>query len=95
MKPQDVDTADHTDIKKAKVVCRECYLLCMLLPVADNGRYYQLKADLSNNMTKEANNFPKTMVETRSVQDGYHSTSYSSTILWCRVVDRADKWYSL
>ncbi len=31
MKPQDFDTADRADVKKAKEVCRECYLSCMLL----------------------------------------------------------------
>jgi hypothetical protein len=46
IKPQDVHTADFTDIKKAKKVCRECYLLCMLRHGADNSRYYQLKVDL-------------------------------------------------
>ncbi len=64
MKPQDVDTVNHADIKKAKEVCRECYLSCMLLRGANNSWYYQLKVDPSNNMTKGTDNFPKTMVET-------------------------------
>ncbi len=59
--PQDVDTTDRVDIKKAKEVCRECYLSCMLLRGANNSRYYQLKVDLSNDMTKGTDNFPKTM----------------------------------
>jgi hypothetical protein len=33
-------------------------------PGADQSRYLKLKDDLSNNMTKGVNNFPKTMVET-------------------------------
>jgi hypothetical protein len=36
----------------------------MLLCGADNGWYFQLKVDLSNNMTKGTNNFPKMIVET-------------------------------
>ena len=59
MKPQDVDTADHVDVKKAKEVCHKCYLFCMLLREADYSRYYQLKVDLLHNMTKGTNNFPK------------------------------------
>ena len=31
MKPEDVATADRAAIIKAKEVCRECYLSCMLL----------------------------------------------------------------
>ena len=71
MKPQDVDTADRADVKKAEEVGRECYLLCMLLRGANNGRYYQPKVDLSNNMMKGANNFPKTMVETMRLLTNY------------------------
>ncbi len=56
VKPQDADTAGPADVKKA------CYLLCMLLRKADNSRYHQLKVDLSNDMTKGTDNFPKTMV---------------------------------
>jgi hypothetical protein len=36
----------------------------MILCKADNSRYSQLKNDLSNDMTKGTNNFPKTIVET-------------------------------
>ncbi len=64
MKPEDVATADCAAIIKAKEVCRECYLSCMLLRGADNGRYYQFKMDLSNDMTKGTDNYPKIMVET-------------------------------
>jgi hypothetical protein len=52
MKPKDVDTADRVVIIKAKEVCHKCYLLCMLLRGTDNSRYFQLKVDLSNDMTK-------------------------------------------
>ncbi len=40
MKPQDINTADHVDLKKAKEVCREHYLSCMLLCEANNSRHY-------------------------------------------------------
>ena len=62
MKPEDVDTADCAATIKAKEVCRECYLSCMLLRGTDNSRYFQLKVDLSNNMTKGTNNYPKTLL---------------------------------
>jgi hypothetical protein len=71
MKPQDVHTADPMDVKKAKEVCRECYLSCMLLRGADNSRYCQLKVDLSNDMTKGTGNFPKTIVETMRILNDY------------------------
>ncbi len=35
--PQDVDTADQEEVVKAKAICHECYLSCMLLRDADNG----------------------------------------------------------
>ena len=73
MKPQDVDTADRTDIKKAKEVCRKRYLSCMLLHGANNSRYSQLKVDLSNNMTKGTDNFPKTIVKTMYLLTNYVS----------------------
>ncbi len=38
MKPEDVTTADCAAIIKADKVCRKCYLSCMLLRRADNGR---------------------------------------------------------
>ena len=46
MKPQDINTADCADVKKAEEVCRKCYLSCMLLRGANNSWYYQLKVDL-------------------------------------------------
>jgi hypothetical protein len=45
--------------------------LCMLLHGADNGQYYQFKVDLSNNMTKGTDNYPKTMVETMCMLTDY------------------------
>ena len=48
---------------KAKETCHKCYLLCMLLHSSENGSYHLLKDDLSNNMTKGADNFLKTMVK--------------------------------
>jgi len=64
MRPADVDLANRAAIIKAEEVCHECYLSCMLLRGADNGRYFQLKVDLSNDMTKGTDNYPKTIVET-------------------------------
>ena len=71
MKPEDVDAAGRMEIIKAEEVCRECYLSCMLLRGADNGRYFQLKVDLSNDMTKGADNYPKTIVETMCLLTNY------------------------
>ena len=71
MKPEDVDAAGRMEIIKAEEVCRECYLSCMLLCGADNGRYFQLKVDLSNEMTKGTKNYPKTIVETMSLLTDY------------------------
>jgi len=64
VRPEDSDSADRAAILKAKEVCRECYLLYMLLRGADNGRYFQLMVDMLNDMTKGAGNYPKTTVET-------------------------------
>jgi hypothetical protein len=61
---KDINTADREVFVKAKAVCRECYLSCMILRGSDNSRYFQLKVDLSNDMTKGTNNFPKTIVNT-------------------------------
>jgi hypothetical protein len=71
MKPEDVDTADRAAIIKAEEVYRECYLSCMLLRGTDNSRYFQLKEDLSNNMTKGTDNYPKTIVETKRLLTDY------------------------
>ncbi len=51
VKPKKVDITSQDKIKKAKKVCCKCYLLCMILHGANNSQYFQLKNDLSNNMT--------------------------------------------
>ena len=43
----------------------------MALQGLDNSHYYQLKTDLSNNMTKGMNNFPKTMVNIMHLISNY------------------------
>jgi hypothetical protein len=43
----------------------------MILHSADNSRYFQLKVDLSNDMTKGTNNFPKTIVDTVRLLTNY------------------------
>ena len=54
VKPEDVNTADRKEIIKAEETCRKCYLLCMLLHSTNNGWYFQLKTDSSNDMSKES-----------------------------------------
>ena len=71
MRPEDIDSANRVAIIKAKEVCRECYLSCMLLRGADNGRYFQLKVDLLNDMTKGTDNYPKTIVKTMRLLTDY------------------------
>jgi hypothetical protein len=71
VRPEDIDSADRVAIIKAEEVCRECYLSCMLIRGADNGRYFQLKVDLSNNMTKGADSYPKTIVKTMHLLTDY------------------------
>jgi len=71
MKPEDVDTADCAAIIKAKEVCRECHLSCMLLCGTYNSRYFQLKVDLLNDMTKGTDNYPQTIVETMCLLTDY------------------------
>jgi hypothetical protein len=58
-------------IKKALVVTRECYLSCMILRGSDNSRFYQVKTDLQNDMTKGTDNYPKTIVETTCLLSEY------------------------
>jgi hypothetical protein len=71
MNSEDVTTTDHAAIIKAKEVCG-----------ANNGRYHQFKLDLSNDMTKGANNllndmtkgtdnYLKTIVETMCMLTNY------------------------
>ncbi len=62
---------DAAEIKKALVVTCKCYLSCMILRGSDNSRFYQVKTDLQNNMTKGTNNFPKTVVETTRLLSNY------------------------
>jgi hypothetical protein len=71
VRPEDIDSADRAAIIKAEEVCRECYLSCMLLRGTDSSRYFQLKVDLSNDMTKGADNYPKTIVETLRLLTDY------------------------
>ncbi len=50
----------------------QSYLSCMILQESDNSRFYQLKTDLANNMTKGQDNFPKTIVETACLLNDYN-----------------------
>ncbi len=68
---KDINTADQEEIVKDEAVCRECYLSCMILRSADNSWYFQLKVDMSNNMTKGTDNFPKTVVDTVRLLTNY------------------------
>jgi hypothetical protein len=56
---------------KALSVCCSSYMLCMILQGSDNSRFYQLKTDLTNDMTKGQNNFPKTIVKTMHLLYNY------------------------
>jgi hypothetical protein len=67
----DLDMPDPAEMKKAEVICRKQYLSCMLLCRADQSRYLKLKDDLSNNMTKGVDNFPKTLVKALQLMSGY------------------------
>ncbi len=71
MKPKDVNTADCTAIIKAKELCRESYLSCMLLRGTNNSLYFQLRVDPSNDTTKRTDNYPKTIVETMRLLTDY------------------------
>ncbi len=44
------------EIKKVEALCCEQYLLCMILQGSNSTRYYQLKTNLANDMTKARNN---------------------------------------
>ncbi len=50
-------------IKMALVVTHECYLSCMILRRSDNSRFYQVKTNLQNDMTKGTKNYPKTVIK--------------------------------
>jgi hypothetical protein len=67
----DLDAPNANEHKKALAVCREAYLSCMILRGSDNSRYYQLKIDLANDMTKGQDNYPKTIVETTCLLNNY------------------------
>jgi hypothetical protein len=45
-----------TKIKKALVVTRECYLSCMILRGSDNSRFYQVKTNQQDDITKGTDN---------------------------------------
>ncbi len=62
---------DMAKIKKVLVVTHECYLSCMILQGSDNSRFYQVKTDLQNNVTKGTDNFPKTVVQTTRLLSDY------------------------
>ncbi len=62
---------DAAEIKKALVVTRKCYLSCMILRGSDNSRFYQVKTDLQNDMTKGTDNFPKTVVQMTCLLSNY------------------------
>ncbi len=67
----DLDAPDLTELKKAEEICHEQYLSCMLLQGADQSSYSKLKDDLSNEMTKEVYNFPKTIVKMLQLMSNY------------------------
>jgi hypothetical protein len=67
----DLDAPDLTKLKKAEEICHKQYLLRMLLQGADQSRYSKLKNNLLNDMTKGADNFPKTMVKTLQLMSNY------------------------
>jgi hypothetical protein len=62
---------DVAKIKKVLVVTCECYLSCMILHGSDNSRFYQVKTDLQNDMTKGTDNYPKTVVKTTRLLSKY------------------------
>jgi hypothetical protein len=67
----DVDTLDADKLKKTLVVCHDSYLLCMILQGSDNSRFYQLKTDLTKDMTKGQDNIPKTIVKRMHLLNNY------------------------
>ena len=50
---------DAAEIEKALVVTRKCYLSCMILQGSHNSRFYQVKTDLQNNMTRGPTTSPR------------------------------------
>jgi hypothetical protein len=67
----DVDMPNADKLKNALAVCCDSYLLCMILQGSDNSRFYQLKTDLANNMTKGQDNLPKTIIKTMHLLNNY------------------------
>jgi hypothetical protein len=67
----DLATPNPNQLRNAEKMCRKKYRLCMLLLGADQSRYAKLKDDLSNDMTKGVDNFPKTMVEGMRLMTSY------------------------
>ncbi len=67
----DVNMPNADKLKKALAACCKTYLLCMILQGSDNCRFYQLKTDLANNMTKGLDNFPKINVKTTHLLNDY------------------------
>ncbi len=64
-------TPDSVILKAVTTTCREQYLSAMVLQGSDNSRYYQLKTDLANNMTKGTDNYPKMLVDTMRLITDY------------------------
>jgi hypothetical protein len=67
----DVNTPDVDKLKKVLAMCCDSYLSCMILQGSDNSKFYQLKTDLTNNMAKERDNFPKTIIKTTCLLNDY------------------------
>ncbi len=59
----DVNTPNADELKKALAVCCASYLLCMILQGSDNSRFYELKTDITDDMTKGQDDFPKTIIK--------------------------------
>ncbi len=68
---KDLDAPDPKELKITEAVCHKEYLSCMALHGAGQSRYGKLKDDLSNDMTKGVDNFPKTIVNTMHLMSDY------------------------
>ncbi len=44
-------------------MCCDSYLLCMILQGSDNSRFYELKTDIADDMTKGQDDFTKTIIK--------------------------------
>ncbi len=67
----DLNAPDPQQLKDAEAVCCKEYLSCMALCGADQSRFKKLKDDLSNDMSKGVDNFPKTLVEAMRLMTDY------------------------